>query len=226
MAPSSTTSTTPRRPVDAGRREAPGQPPTPPTRGLRLPQLAVGLMLTGCAALGFVLWNAAATQRSPVLALAQDVERGHVLELEDLRIVHVGTDDAIATVADGQAASVVGRVAVTDLGAGTLVVPDQFIQASALTPGAGVVGLALAPGQYPSPQLRVGDLVNVLDVSNGQRVVVEAAEVVGVESIGTQGQRFVSVLAGEQAAGEVASVAATGEVRLILVARGDGEATS
>ena len=225
MAVASTT-TTARRPAGDGRPGTAGPPPTPPTRGLRLPQLAVGLLLTGCAALGFVLWNAASTHRAPVLALAQDVERGHVLELDDLRIVHVGADGGIATLPDDQAASVLGRVAVTDLSAGTLVVPDQFVQASALTPGAGVVGLALAPGQYPSPQLRIGDLVNVLDVSSGQRVVVEAAEVVGIESIGTQGQRFISILAGEQAAGEVASVAAAGEVRLILVARGDGEGTS
>lgn len=223
MAPPSTTSPARPRPAETGRPAAVGSPPTPPTRGLRLPQLAVGLLLTGCAALAFVLWNAASTQRAPVLALAQDVARGHVLELEDLRIVHVGTDDAIAVLPEDQAATVLGRVAVTDLGAGTLVVPDQFIQTSALTPGAGVVGLALAPGQYPTPQLRVGDLVNVLDVSTGQRVVVEAAEVVGVESIGTQGQRFVSILAGENAAGEVAAVAAAGEVRLVLVARADEE---
>lgn len=203
-------------------------PPAPATGRLKVPQLAIGLLLTAGAALGFVLWNASTVQRLPVLALAEDVTRGQVIVLEDLRVVHVGTDDPVTMVAADRAGELVGRAAITDLPAGTVVTPEQFAVASTLVPGSGVVGLALAPGQYPTPQLRIGDLVNIVvadgDTGSG-RLLVEAAEVVWVEPVGTQGQRFVSLLTGEQLAGEVAATAARGEVRLVLVAR-DGEATS
>lgn len=200
---------TPRRP----------DPPEPAVRRIRVPQLALGVLLSGLAALGFVLFNAASVQRTPVLALASDVQRGQVLEVEDLQVVHVGTDDVLALTPAERSDLLVGRAAVTDLAAGTLLTTDQLAAGSALTPGAGVVGLALAPGQYPTPRLAIGDLVSIVEVSDELAVLVEAAEVVGVEPVGTQGQRFISLQTGETDAGVVAQAAATGEVRLVLIAR-------
>lgn len=202
--------------------------PEVPGRRVRLPQLAIGLLLMAGTALGFVLWHASSSERVPVLTLATDVSRGHVLSVEDLRVAHIGTDDPVATTAADQAGELVGQVAVTDLRAGTFVVAEHFVSGSALTPGAGVVGLALGPGQYPTPQLRVGDLVNVIVASADDtegRLLAEAAEVVWVEPVGTQGQRFVSLLTGEPLAGQVATAAANGKVSLVLVAR-DGTGSS
>ncbi len=194
-------------------------PPEPAVRRVRVPQLAAGVLLAGLAALGFVLFNAASVQRTPVLALASDVQRGQVLEVEDLQVVHVGTDDVLALTPADRSDLLVGRAAVTDLAAGTLVTTDQVAAGAALTPGAGVVGLALAPGQYPTPRLSIGDLVTVVEVSDGLTVLVEAAEVVGIEPVGTQGQRFISLQTGEEDASVVAQAAAAGEVRLVLIAR-------
>ena len=190
-------------------------------RRLRVPQLTVGILLTGLMALAFLLWNATSVQRVPVVALAETVVRGQILTVEDLQVVHVGTDDQLAVTPAGDATTLVGRAAVTDLPAGTLVVAEQLAAGATLVEGAGVVGLALSPGQYPTPRLRIGDLVNVLAVGDhdGGRLLVEAAEVVGVEMVGTQGQVFVSLQTGEEQAGEVATTAATGQVRLVLVAR-------
>jgi hypothetical protein len=202
-------------------------PPATPGRRVRIPQLAVGLLLSAGAALAFVLWNAASVQRTPVAALANDVIRGHILTSEDLRLVHVGTDDAVAMTPFDSAGQLLGRAAITDLQAGALLTQDQFAIASTLTPGAGVVGLSLSPGQFPTPQLRIGDLVNVIVPSEDGRpagqLLVEAAEVVWIEPVGTQGQRFISLLTGEDLAGAVATAAAQGEVRLVLVARDSGE---
>jgi hypothetical protein len=203
---------TPRRP----------DPPEPAVRRVRVPQLAFGVVLAGLAALGFVLFNAASVQRTPVLALATDVQRGQVLEVEDLQVVHVGTDDMLALTPAERSDLLVGRAAITDLIAGTLLTTDQVAAGSALTPGAGVVGLALAPGQYPTPRLAIGDLVSVVEVSDELAVLVEAAEVVGVEPVGTQGQRFISLQTAEADAPAVAQAAATGEVRLVLIARDGG----
>jgi hypothetical protein len=205
---------TPRRP----------DPPEPAVRRVRVPQLALGVVLSGLAALGFVLFNAASVQRTPVLALATDVQRGQVLEVEDLQVVHVGTDDVLALTPADRSDLLVGRAAITDLAAGTLLTTDQVAAGSALTPGAGVVGLALAPGQYPTPRLAIGDLVSVVEVSDELAVLVEAAEVVGIEPVGTQGQRFISLQTAEADATAVAQAAATGEVRLVLIARDGGKA--
>ena len=203
------TTSTPRR----------ADPPEPAVRRVRVPQLVLGVLLAGLAALAFVLFNAATVQRTPVLALASDVQRGQVLAVEDLQVVHVGTDDVLALTPADRSDLLVGRAAVTDLAAGTLLTTDQVAAGAALTPGAGVVGLALAPGQYPTPRLAIGDLVSVVEVSDGLTVLVEAAEVVGIEPVGTQGQRFISLQSGESDASVVAQAAATGEVRLVLIAR-------
>jgi hypothetical protein len=200
---------TPRRP----------DPPEPAVRRVQVPQLALGVLLSGLAALGFVLFNATSVQRSPVLALASEVQRGQVLEVENLQVVHVGTDDVLALTPADRSDLLVGRAAVTDLAAGTLLTTDHVAAGATLTPGAGVVGLALAPGQYPTPRLAIGDLVAVVEVSNELTVLVEAAEVVGIEPVGTQGQRFISLQTGEPEATAVAHAAASGEVRLVLIAR-------
>jgi hypothetical protein len=205
---------TPRRP----------DPPEPAVRRVRVPQLALGVVLSGLAALGFVLFNAASVQRTPVLALATDVPRGQVLKVEDLQVVHVGTDDVLALTPADRSELLVGHAVVTDLTAGTLLTADQVAAGSALTPGAGVVGLALAPGQYPMPRLAIGDLVSVVEVSDELAVLVEVAEVVGIEPVGTQGQQFISLQTAEADATAIAQAAATGEVRLVLIARDDGEA--
>jgi hypothetical protein len=211
-----TTATTPTAGSTPHRRP---DPPEPAVRRVRVPQLALGVLLSGLAALAFVLFNAATVQRTPVLALASDVQRGQVLELEDLQVVHVGTDDVLSLTPAHRSDLLVGRAAITDLAAGTLLTVDQVAAGATLTPGAGVVGLALAPGQYPTPRLAIGDLVSVVEVVDGLEVLVEAAEVVGIEPVGTQGQRFISLQTGEAEASVVAEAAATGEVRLVLIAR-------
>lgn len=197
-------------------------PPTTGLRRVRVPQLTVGLLLVAGAALAFVLWNAASVNRVAVLALAGDVTRGQVLAAEDLQVVQVGTDDGVAMTPADQVDRLIGGAVVADLPAGTLLVEEHLAVASALLPGSGVVGLALSPGQYPTPHLRVGDLVNVVATSADRPtgdLLVEAAEVVWVEPAGMQGQRFISLLAGEELAGHVAAAAARAEVRLVLVAR-------
>ena len=209
-------------PVSAGRRP---DPPRPAVRRVRVPQLAAGVFLSGAAALAFLWFNAAAVQRTPVLALSTDVVRGQVVTVQDLQVVQIGTDDVVAVIPADRSDLVVGRAAITGLSAGTLVTAEQFAAGGTLTPGAGVVGLALAPGQYPTPRLRIGDLVAVVEVSDGTRMLVEAAEVVEVEAVGTQGQRFISLLTGEAVATDIATADAAGEVRLVLVARdGSGPA--
>jgi hypothetical protein len=202
--------------ADAGR--AGSGLPVAAGRRVRVPQLAVGLLLAGGAALAFVLIHAAGVARTPVVALATDVARGQVVTAADLQLVHIATDDAVAVTAPDRLEGLVGRPVVADLAAGTLLTAELLSTSSPLLAGGGVVGLALQPGEYPSPQLMVGDQVTVIEVSDVAQQLVDAAEVIAIEPLATQGQRFVSLLTDEPAAADIAAAAATGQVRLVLIA--------
>jgi hypothetical protein len=100
-----------------------------------------------------------------------------------------------------------------------------------LEPGEGVVGLALTPGEYPTPLLSPGDVVDVVLTADGPsgpdaaatgERVAGSAEVFDVAELGTQGGRFISLRMPVGAAVEVAGAAAAGRVRLVLVS-GVGE---
>ena len=147
-----------------GHGEAPVTIGAPPDnlRKRRMPEMAGGLLLVVVCALGALWWQASATERQPVLALRNSVERGDVVQLEDLQVVSIDTDQAIAVLADTESAQVIGRVARTDLAAGTLVTPEQFSSSSTLGADEAVVGLALDAGQFPSLSLATGDAVSVV----------------------------------------------------------------
>jgi hypothetical protein len=198
---------------------APPSVPVPAVRRLQVPQLALGLVLSGAAALGFVLFTMASTARVPVIALAEDVVRGQTLTAEDLQVVQIATDDVVAVTPAAGWDELVGRVVASDLPAGALLSPGQVTTTSTLMPGRGVVGLALAPGGFPTGRLAAGDLVNVVQVAEERRLLVDAAEVVEIEPVGTQGERFVSLLMDEALAEDVAEADATGQVRLVLIDR-------
>ena len=197
-------------------------------RKRRLPEMAAGLLLVAVCALAALWWQTSSTDRQPVLALRASVERGQVIELADLQVVSIDTDQPIAVLADTDAVQVVGRVARTDLPAGTLVIPSQFSSGSTLGIDEGVVGMSLDAGQFPSLALSPGDAVAiVLTPSPGDprafgdtieaTVLVDRAEVVEVAQLGVQGALFVAVQVEEDEAARVAAAAATNRVRLIQV---------
>lgn len=198
----------------------------PPRRRVQVPQLLVAVFLVAVSALAAVVLFSRAAAREPVLALASPVERGQVVASADLMVVYVATDDPIASLAGEAASGLVGLTAVADLEAGTILTSAHFVVRSLLDSGEGVVGLALAPGEYPTPLLAPGDMVDVVLTdggtpeagASGSGLVVSAAEVFDVAELGTQGQRFISLRMPAEAAAEVARAAAGGRVRLVLVA--------
>lgn len=189
----------------------------PPGRKVHLPQLVVAVLVVALSALvGVVLFSQAAA-REPVAALVSPIERGHELTNDDLRVVFVGTDDAIATVSPDQATFLVGLTAASDLEAGTLVTPAMFVGRSSLSADEGVVGLSLSPGEYPSLSLSAGDTVNVVDAETAG-VLAPGAVVFEVAEFGLQGERFVSLQMPAATAAEVAAAAKDpGRLRLVLV---------
>src|SRR3546814_10072231 len=63
----------------------------PPGSRVRVPELVVGVLVTVVFALGAVLWHLSAVDKSPALAVVGTVERGDVIEADDLRVVYVAS---------------------------------------------------------------------------------------------------------------------------------------
>ncbi len=201
----------------------------PPGRRARLPELVVGAALMVGFALAAVLWHMSTTEKDPALALAVPVARGEVVEAVDLRVVYVASDEPIARLGEADAGEIVGRVALSDLPAGTLLTRGSVASRLSVGPGEGLVGLALDPGQVPATRLLPGDLVNVIagptegatSPVDGRATAVLAsrATVYAVEDLRTEGRKFVSVKLLESDANRVAAAAERGPVRLVLVGR-------
>lgn len=197
-----------------------------------LPEVAAGALVVLVFALGVLWWQASSTDQEPVLAMRNAVERGQTVTIDDLQIVNIATSDSLAVLTEAQAGLVIGRVARTDLAAGTLIGAEQFSDGSLLADGEGVVGLSLQPGQVPSLSLSPGDVVSVVrtptagdprafdDDSIAAAVLVERATVVEVSPIGVQGHVFVALQVGEPDAARVAVAASADRVRLIQVGEG------
>jgi len=197
-----------------------------PRRRVQIPQLMIAVFLVAVSALVIVILFSRAAARDPILALANPVERGQVVAADDLMVVYVATDDPIASLPSDAAAGLVGLGSVADLDAGTIVTPAHFTSHSVLDDGDGVVGLALAPGEYPTPLLAPGDAVDVVVTSRSSvesgaatgDTVVASAVVFDIAEMGTRGERFISLQMPAGAAAEVAGAAAADQVRLVLVA--------
>jgi hypothetical protein len=209
---------------------APMRVEPPPGNRARVPELVVGLALMVGFALAAVLWHMSATSKESALALAGPVSRGHVIEAADLRVVYLASDDPIAHLARTESATVIGRVALTDLPAGTLLTSASVAPRVTVGANEGVVGLALEAGQVPATALLPGDVVNVIagpaegagatqTVGGQTPVLATRAAVYAVGDLGTQGRKFVSIKLPEGDANRVAAAAERGPVRLVLVSK-------
>ncbi len=198
----------------------------PPRRKVQLPQLLIAVFVVALSALAALVLFSRASARDPILALANPVERGQVIASDDLMVTYVATDDPIASLPSEAAAELVGLTAVADLEAGTILTPAHVLSRSLLDGGEAVVGVALAPGEYPTPLLAPGDVVDVVVTDPGSlepattpvATVVASAAVFDIAELGTQGERFISLRMPVEVAAEVANAAAADQVRLVLVA--------
>lgn len=195
----------------------------PPGRRVRVPELAVGVLVTVVFALGAVLWHLSSVDKVPALAAATTIERGDTIEAGDVKLVYVAGDGAVNRMDGSQLGRVVGRVALVDLGRGTLLTPSLMAGPLAIDDGDGLVGLSLEPGAYPASDLAMGDRVNVVltadfaDSGAEPTVIARGAVVFGVEEL-TSGRRLVSILTNEVDAEAVAAAAGGDGLRLVLVA--------
>ena len=130
-------------------------------RGIQLPQLLLSLLVVGVFALLAVWWQASTTSRTPVLALAADVEQGEPITAADLTEIYVSTDvPAQVQPAEGSRAFI-GARPVTNLSAGTLITGEMFVAGAELSAGQAFVGLVLDSTRAPVG-IVAGDRVQIL----------------------------------------------------------------
>jgi hypothetical protein len=214
--------------TETGRARGPLTAPTVVApRGRRRPGLitaGVGLAMLG--ALVAVSLVTAAGNRTPVVAMARDVPYGSVITAKDLTRAEVSVDPSVETVPATAAASLVGKVAATDLIAGALLAPGQLTTAGPPGPGEVVVPVVLAAKRIPAGGLVAGDRLLIVDTPPADAdppAGVPHTIGVTVARVGApdlNGATVVDVITREGDGPSVAARAATGRFALVVQARG------
>jgi hypothetical protein len=152
---------------------------TPPSvRRVRVPELALGLLLVVGFALGAVLWHSSTTARAAVVVVARPVPRGDAIQAGDLRAVRLGGASDLRVVPWSERSTVVGKVAAHDLESGAVLTKGALLDDAVLSMGEGLVALKLEPGG--APDVRFGDVVDVVQVPQTIDKLDPAAAVVTV----------------------------------------------
>lgn len=181
----------------------------------------------GAAAAIAGAWIAAALvtsagSRTEIIVLADDVAQFEVVERGDLRVARIATDPAVDTVAASDLDSIVGRIAATDLHAGSILASEQLVPAGQrlVADGEAIVGARLAPGDAPLRDLARGAAVLVVIRTpageTGGPTTVEGWLLDLSEADATSGERSASIVVPRSEADEVA--AAAGDKRVSIVA--------
>ena len=133
---------------------APGFPVPPRLPGRRNPRwIALGVVAVCLGGLLAYAVYARVSTETRVLSVASTVYRGEVVQAADLTTVVVHGDPPGPVVRAAEESSVVGRRAVVDLPAGSLVAARSLADTALPDTGRSVVGLRLATGRAPASLL-------------------------------------------------------------------------
>jgi len=179
------------------------------------------LVLATGAVFGWFMW-ATTSSASEVVAAKVDVERGQLITAQDLTTVRVALDPSLRTVPEKDLQSLVGRRAASDLSAGTLVSPGEVTDVLLPPTGMSVVSVPIDAGLVPSVPIRAGDTVRLVQTpATGAELaptpLTVTAEVVSVTV--DDPTTVVDVLVSADRADDLAALAATGRVALVLDSR-------
>jgi SAF domain len=170
--------TFPRGPAPNGpARPAPTLVPAGARRQRRWSLALLALLVTLGSALAFaVLWLNAGS-RKPVLALANDVPAGQIIQDDDLTTVRISTDPGITPVSSSARDQVVGQPAAADLLAGTLLTPEAVGDTSGLSGNEVVVAIPIAIEEFPD--LETGNPVRLYHAASTGGPELEDAGLIG-----------------------------------------------
>lgn len=198
----------------------------PPPKLRRRPALvaaAIGAICIGALLAGWA-WTAT-TNTQDVLVARHSIERGAVIEADDLARVRLSADPALKPVAAAQFDQVVGQRAAMDIAEGGMLTPGSFTAEVVPGEGQSVVGVALTPAQAPGLGLQYGDKVRlVVTPAQGEELpagtpLTNDASVVGVHTSDETGQTVIDLLVPKADATVLATRIATGNIALVLDSR-------
>lgn len=220
-----------RQPETAPQGTAPADGMPEPPKLRRRPMLvALSILLTALGALlgAWLLTGLSGT--SSYIAVAKDVERGQVIEEGDLIRTQLSADEAIDPVSWEQRRVVVGERAAYDMAAGSILTRNGITGEAVPPAGETIVGLALEAGQVPITDLKNGDAVRVIVLSDDSTGATpqQAAQSIGgtVSSVTTSpdgATRLVDVRVATGSAQTVSAYSARRQVALVLDSSDSGE---
>ena len=194
----------------------------PPKLRRRTGLIALGIALVCLGGAGAAYLATSVGDTTPVIAVAEAVARGEVIEAEDLTVARVNGDPALRTVPEGEQDAIVGQRAAVDLSAGSILTPQSTSTELIPASGQSLVGVTLSPAQLPSQGLTAGDAVRIVatprdqDDPPGTAPTIYPATVVATSALPDTGQVVVDVTVPAASAGQLAAQVATGRIALVL----------
>jgi SAF domain len=129
-------------------------------RPFRLPEVVLGVLLVAGCALGAVLWQKSTNSTSTVVVASRPIARGAVIGPDDLRGAQIGGETS-AMISGDSARSLLGKVALVDIGADVPMTLTLLTDARPLGADEALTSMALDPGQLP-PDLAPNDDVRIV----------------------------------------------------------------
>ena len=198
----------------------------PPPKLRRRPALLAAALVAICVGALLAAWAwTATTKTQEILVARHTIERGAVIEADDLARVRVSADPALTPVPASQFDQIVGQRAAYDVAAGGMLTPDSFTSGVVPDGSNSIVGVALTPARAPGLSLTTGDRVRaVVTPAQGEELPAggpqfSEATVAGVHVSGETGELIVDLLVPHADAAVLAARAATGNVSLVLDSR-------
>ena len=128
---------------------------------IRIPELAIGVFVIAAAVGGSVLLNTGDDEGTGVLAVAQSLVRGQVIDASDLTTISLTADRDVALLATELSTQVIGMRAAVDIDAGTPLSSSHLIGVEPLSTDDAVIGVVVDDSRAPA-DLAPGDLVRVV----------------------------------------------------------------
>lgn len=216
-------------PLDAVPRADPLAHLQPPARlkERRRPLLIAAMVALVCVgALVSAYAFLSTTDTKAVIAVRQSVSRGEVIQAEDLMMVQVGLDPVLDPLSASELDTLIGQRAAVDLSAGSLVTAGSTAEEVVPAEGQSIVGVSLTSAMMPSEPIYAGDAVRIVstpgeagEIREGVAPVTVEATVVGLRQVAETGETVVDVAVSADLAADLASLAATRKVALVLDSR-------
>ena len=155
-----------------------------------------------------------AADRVQVVQVAQALEAGDVIAIDDLTVTGVAFDARVQGLVPEQSLqALVGRVVAIDVQPGTLMSVGMWQDAPLVNEGEAAVGAVLAAGRFPDGLSR-GDLALAAPIDGTGESVVVTVRVIAA-AIGAQGELQVTLAVPADRSVAVAQLAATDQLLLV-----------